>query len=777
MDVAARVQQGLEGRYRLVRQLGEGGMALVYLADDLKHPRQVALKVMRPEISWGSADQRFRREIDIAAGLSHPNVLPLHDSGEIDGLPYFVMPYVEGESLRTRLEREGRLPLDEALRVAGEVGDALAYAHSRGLVHRDIKPENILFQAGHAVVCDFGIAQIADGGDGHLTRTGHAVGTMAYMSPEQFEGGTSVDQRTDVYALACMLHEMLSGEAPFVAGSSHATLARKLTGTLSDLTAIRSDVPSTLQEELHRALSPDPEARHATAEDFVGALQTAMTLRAQEADRSRRWRRHVLQWGVGAASVLVLGVASWWAMQTMSGPRMERIAVLPFRNAANDTTQDFYVAGFHHDMVVELSKAVRVINPSSVARYAGTTLPTREIAQELDVDGVVQGSLTRRPDQITLALQLIDPGTDEIVWTETFLSAPGNVLALYHDAARVIAEQMGVTLTPTTLAALTDSREVDPQVYDLLLQARFHGQKLTAEGIDTAEEYYRLVLERDSLSAPGWAGLGSIWGLRAQMGFISGAEARERAAPFRDRAEELDPSLASVQYQRAFALAWSHWQLSEALEAFRMALEDDPTDSMLRVYYSQVLFYLDRDDEGLAEAEQAAQLDPFNTLVQGVYAQDLIFLKRYDEAERVLERARARDPESPYLLAMLRTAYHLMGRHEEAMEIWRASYQAAGDEEALSALENGWSRGGYSEALRSVARLFEVRAQSQYVTPWQIATLYTRAGDAEPALGYLESAYRDHDQNMLSILVDPIFDFIRAEPRFQALVDSLRTPR
>jgi len=751
-------------------------MAVVYLADDLKHPRQVALKVLRPEVISASAGDRFRREIEIAAGLNHPNVLALHDSGESDGLQYFVMPYVDGESLRARLDREGRLPLEAALKVADEVGDALAYAHSRGLVHRDIKPENVLFQAGHAMVCDFGIAQVAEWDDTRLTRTGHAVGTVAYMSPEQFDAGKAVDGRTDVYALGCMLHEMLSGEAPFAGGPPNATLARKLTGTLTDLTATRPDVPPTLDAEIRRATAADPAARHATAEEFVGALRAAMTLRAQEAERSRRWRRHALRWGVAAAGVLAVGSAAWWATTRLTAPGMERIAVLPFRNTGNDTTQDFYVEGFHHDMVVELSKAVRVINPGSVARYAGTTLSPAEIAEELNVDGVVEGRLTRDAERVSLDLQLIDRESLEIVWSQTFQSTPGQVLELYHDAARAIAEEMGVALSPAVLAKLTTADPVDPQVYDLLLQARFHWQKLTPEALDTAEEYYRLALERDSLSAEAWIGLADIWGKRAQQGLLSGAEAARRAAPFLARAEEIDPSLASIQFQRAGMLTWSQWRFSEGLDAFHRALDSDPTDSMVRAYYSQLLLYLGRNDEALAEVERAASLDPFNTLVQTLYAQDLIFLRRYQDAEAVLERTRARDPEAPYLLSTLRTAYHLMGRETDAMEMWRTSYRAAGDDETVAALEEGYARGGYSEALRSVARLFEARSQTRYVTPWQIATLYTRAGDAEPAVAYLQMAFRDHDQNMPSILVDPIFDFLKDDPRFQALVNALGVP-
>ena len=752
-------------------------MADVYLAQDVKHQRKVAIKVLRPEISTAVGTARFHREIEAAAHLNHPNVLPLHDSGEADGLLFFVMPYVEGESLRSRLDREGSLPLEDALKIAGEVGDALAYAHEHGLVHRDVKPGNILFQAGHALVCDFGIAQAARQAEEPLTRTGVAIGTIPYMSPEQLSGDRPVDRRTDIYALGCILHEMLSGANPFAGNTPESALAKKVTGTVPDLTALRPDVPHTVQAVVERALAVDPARRPETASALTTELTRAVTLQALEQDQRRRRTRRILRDGLVAAAVIAVSSVVWWGAHRAAGPRMERIAVLPFRNTENDTTQQFYVKGLHQDLIVEMSKAIRVINPGSVVQYASTTLPVRQIAQELRVDGVVQGSVTRGPDGVSLDLHLVDSETEEIVWSQAFEAAARNIASLYHDATLAIARQMGVALTPEALARLSPTDEVDPQVYDALLQARFHWQHLTSAGIDTAEEYFQLALQRDSLSAEAWVGLAQIWGLRAQMGFVSGAEAIRLAQPYMDRAAALDPTLASVQSQIALRMTWSEWRFQEARPVFVAALAADPTNSLLRAYYALLLLYLDRDEEALEEIERAAALDPFNILIQGLLAQDLNFLRRYEDAEAVLLRTMERDPEAPIVLSTLRTTYHLMGRHEEAMEMWRASYRALGDQEALDALEVGYRAGGYSAALRSVAELFLARAETQYVTPWQIATLFTRAGSAEPALDHLEGAFRDHDNNMPSIAIDPIFDFIREEPRFQALVDSLGLPR
>ena len=778
MDTDQRLREALAGRYRVERLLGEGGMALVFLAEDLKHRRHVAIKVLRPEVSAALGTERFLREIEVAARLNHPNILSLYDSGEADGLLYFVMPRVEGESLRERLDRARHLTFDDAFRITMEIGNALEYAHGLGLVHRDIKPENILFQAGHALVCDFGIAQVTEGAGEHLTRTGITVGTFTYMSPEQLIGDAVVDGRTDVYALGCLLHEMLSGEVPFSAPTAQASMARKLTGSVQRITETRPDVPPTVQGVLEGALAVEIGNRYPTAGAFTGALNDATTAAAVERDARQRRLRKRVRMAAGMAGVVLLAAGTWWVSTLGAGPSMRRIAVLPLVNESRDPAQDYYVQGVHQDLVQELSRAgLRVINPLSVARYAGTDRTIREIADELGVDGIIQGGVTVDPDRVGVRLTLVDGDTDEIVWTESFAETLRGVVSLYRQATRAIAQETGLRLPEEILARLSDVQEVDPQVYDALLQARFHWQKLTGEGLDTAEDYYELALERDSLSAEAWTGIGRGWLTKAQMGLITAEEASRHADPAMARAAEIDPSLAAVQASMATHLVWSDWDWKASEAAFVRALDSDPTDSVNRAYYSLLLLYLNKDEQALEEVRRAAELDPFNTLVQGLYAQDLNFLHRPEEAEAVLLRVGERDPEAPIVLSTLRTTYHLLGRHEEAMEMWRASYGASGDAEALAALDDGYATGGYDGALRAVADLFVARSDTTYVTPWQIATLYTRAGEGEQAMAYLEQAFEARDQNMPSIAIDPIFDFMRDDPRFRSLLERMGLPR
>ena len=781
MESMDRLTGALADRYRIEREIGSGGMATVYLAEDLKHRRPVAIKVLRPELSAALGTDRFLREIEVVAGLNHPNILGLHDSGEADGLRYFVMPFVEGESLRARLDREPSLPLEEAARITREIGEALHYAHGHGLVHRDIKPENILFQAGHALLCDFGITQVAGEAHERLTRTGMAVGTFTYMSPEQLTDDQGVDCRTDVYALGCLLHEMLSGEVAFPASTPQVALAKKLTGTATDLIARRPDLPRTLEGVLDRAMAVQADDRFPTAEAFTSALDVAITATAVEKGTRRRRRSRMLRAVAAVTGILLIGAGAWWVSGLIGSPAMERIAVLPFSNRENNPAQDYFVQGVHQDLVLELAKAgvgagLGVINAASVARYAGTALGLRDIAAELGVDGVVQGYASVGTDRVTVDLQLIDVLSEEILWTESFQSTTQSVGTLYRLAAGAIADFLGLRLDEEARARLAQSPEVDPAVYDALLQARFHWQKLTSEGIDTALDYYELALERsDSLSVEAWVGVALTWGARAQQGLISGVEASQMSEPAMARALELDPSLSGLQYELALFRGWTDWDWAGAEEAFRRALEEDPTDSMTRVYFGHLLLYLDRDAEALQEMDEAVRIDSFNTLVQAIYAMGLNALHRSGDAEMALQRVLERDPQAPIVLSTLRTTYHLLGRHEEAMEMWRTSYQA--NPEALEALERGYQAGGYLSALKAVADLRVERSATTHVVPWQIATLYTRAGLGEEALAYLELAFEEHDPNIPYISSDAIFDYMRAEPRFQALMDRLGLPQ
>jgi serine/threonine-protein kinase len=778
-ELLNRVSEALADRYDIQGEVGQGGMAVVYRAQDLKHRRQVAIKVLRPELAAAVGSERFLREIEIAAGLNHPNILPLHDSGEAGGLLFYVMPYVEGETLRDRLAGHSQLPLGEAVQITREVSDALGYAHAQGLVHRDVKPENILFQAGHALVADFGIARaISEAGGSKLTETGLAIGTMAYMSPEQAVGEAEIDARSDIYGLTCVLFEMLAGRTPFETGNAQAMLAQKVMGTAAKLADTRPELPPTLEVVVRRGLAKDPAERYDTAQGFATAVAHAITTAAIEEDTRRRRRALYARvfGGILVASLMVL--AGVWISSSMGGPTIERIAVLPIADFTNTPDQAHLLEGMHQALISELQKAgITVIGRRGVLRYAGTDTPVREIAGHLVVDAVVDASLLRSGDSLAIQVGLIDGETEAQIWSEDFTEGMPNVLAIYRRVTRSIADEIRFAMTPEVEEHLAAApRVVDPQVYDLILQGHFNRAKLTREGLDAAQRYYEQAIALDPNSAAAYAGLSVAWGGRSQMGLLPASETGPAADSAAARALELDPSYADseVRYMRAVRTTWGEWDFDAGTKAFELALEADPNHAQATAYFAQHLHIVGRPEEGATMFRRALELDPDDGLIQALYGLELMYERRFEFAVERMEDALRVTPNDPIALATLRTAYHMTGQHQQAIDIWRRSYTAQGHPDRLVALERGWEEGGYSAALRSVAEFMQEQSeQGLYVTPYQIGTLYTRAGEEERALDFLEQAYEAQDPNVPHLSIDPIFDFMRENPRFVALIERL----
>jgi serine/threonine protein kinase len=413
-----RLKAALADRYTIEREIGRGGMATVYLAEDLKHHRKVAIKVFDPELARALGAERFLREVEITARLNHPHILPLLDSGQIGdqtarrpdavsapstvALLFYVMPYVEGETLRERMTREGQLPLDDALEIAREVAAALSYAHSQGVIHRDVKPENVLLSAGEAVVADFGIARaITEAGGGHLTETGISIGTPVYMSPEQAAGAEKLDGRSDIYSLGCVLYEMLAGEPPYTGPTAQAIMAKKLSDAVPRVSVVRELVPRTVETALTRALAKAPADRFRTAQQFAEVLTSADLRPAQMAAGRRGPRLRGWRTAAAAAAVVLLGIGGWWGAHHLATPAMRRLAVLPLASFTNDSTQQYFVQGVHDALIFDLQQAgVSVVGRTSVLQYAHTEKPIRQIARELGVDGVIEGSVLRAGDSV-----------------------------------------------------------------------------------------------------------------------------------------------------------------------------------------------------------------------------------------------------------------------------------------------------------------------------------------------------------------------------------------
>jgi TolB-like protein/tetratricopeptide (TPR) repeat protein len=778
VDVLDQLSHGLSGRYRLDRELGHGGMATVFLAEDLKHRRQVAIKVLRPELGAAVGAERFLREIETVARLAHPNILPLHDSGNTGGLLYYVMPFVEGESLRERLQREGPLPVEEAIRIAMEVGDALDHAHARGLVHRDIKPENILLEAGHAVVSDFGIARaVSHAGRTRLTETGFVVGTVAYMSPEQATGEGALDARSDVYSLGCVVFEMLTGTTPYGGGSAPAVLARKVVDEVPAVSEVRPAVPATLDEVVRKALAREPDERYSSAKALTSALNQAVTTSALATHvRQRRVRRARL-WLTTAAGLAALTYGGWW-ITSARATRLQRLAVLPVVNLTNDPGQDYLAQGIQEELIQGLTQAGAVtLGRTSVARYRNTEERPRDIARDLDAGALVEGSLLfHSGDSVGITVRLIDGSSEATLWSQSFDRPVRDVVSIYQEVTQAIATQIRLAMSPAENARLATARPVDPQVYDAILQGRFYVLKLDREDVDNALHYFQLALERDPRSAAAYAGIARVWAARMQGGMVSAEKAMPPEEAAARKAIALDDSDARVHAILAEMDVWGKWDWNPAEAEFERTLQLDPNDAVTRAYYSQYLYMMGHPEEAVEQIQRARRLDPLSAVIRGLYAMDLMYAHRFQDAVDVCEETLRQWPEDDLAHSTIRSAYHMVGRYDDALRIWRESYTARGDTAAAAALQRGYASGGYRGALRAAAETLEAESKTRFVTPWQIGTLYTRAGDEERALDYLQKAYEAHDPNVPYLAVDPIFDFMRSNPRFQALLRKLDLP-
>jgi serine/threonine-protein kinase len=783
-DPIIRLNTALEGKYRVESELGEGGMARVYLARDMKHDREVALKVLKSELGEVLGTERFRREIDIAAKMSHPHILPVFDSGEAQGLFYLVMPFVRGESLRDRLDREGPLSLDEAVTVASEIADALAYAHESGLVHRDIKPENILFQSGHATVTDFGIAvATSDGADTRLTRTGMAVGTAAYMSPEQAAGSKEVDARSDIYSLGCILFEMLEGQRPFSGRSPQAVLASKLTGRLPELTRA-DDLPETLRPVLDRALAPEPGNRHQDARRFVTELRTALTATEIEAARVRRQRRTIAR-GIGTAAVVaLLGFTGWWAAGALTGPRIQRLAFLPFENELADPEQAPLLASLHDALIGEMQQVgLAVIGRRSVIGYLGESTPIGRIADTLEVDAVLEGRAEYGEDSVRISLTMTDGSTQLAMWSQSFAAAPRNVITLYRQATRAVVDEVELELTAEAAERLATVREVDPQSSELAMRGHYHLRRLTPQDLEVAEGLFNQALEIDAENASALGGLASVWAGRQQFGLASPVEARPLILDFQERALALAPDDPVLVATNAIVQTWVSWDWEAAGREFERALELNPNNWEARAYYSHYLVFMGRLDEAQAQAELASAGDPFSALIQSL-ANGMPTLGDEEAALEAAREALRLDPSQPVAHHRVILSLRIMGRQEEATRAEIDLFSIVGDTALANTMTRGLDEGGPHEAWSRGAAILEARSEFIYVSPVQLAQANLWAGHVERALDWLERGEEIGDPAMPYTLgawssvtrQGPAARALVADPRFQAIRERMGLP-
>src|SRR5437870_1600276 len=575
-ELVARLRAALADRYAIDRELGRGGMASVFLARDVKHDRSVAIKVLRPELAAALGAERFLREIEIAARLTHPHILPLHDSGEANGFLYYVMPYLEGESLRDRLNREQQLPVEEAVRIAREVASALNYAHSHDVVHRDIKPENILLSGGEAVVADFGIARalVAAGAD-KLTDTGLAVGTPGYMSPEQAMAEPRIDGRADTYALGCVLYEMLAGHPPFLGTTAQEILARHTLDPVPPLRTIRPELPAAVDRAVGKALAKAPADRFATAAAFVEAMTQAST----PPSFARRAARPAVFVAAGFAA-LVTGYVLLTRRSGSSDEPGPSIAVLPFKNIGGDVNNEPFSDGMTDEITTALGKVegLRVAARSAAFRFKGKNVVPEEIGRQLHVLYVLDGGVRMGGNRRRVSAQLINVARGNEIWAEEYDrdARDRDVFVVQDEITRAIVAALRVRLSGPASAALAEHATVSPEAHDLYLQGRYFFARRDSASLRKAQDYFERAIQQDSSYALAWAGLSDAYSHTGVFGYVPPRAVYAKAKAAALRALALDPTLAEAHTSLGFIALFYDWDWPTAGQQFDRALALDP---------------------------------------------------------------------------------------------------------------------------------------------------------------------------------------------------------
>ncbi len=649
-----RLTAALADRYQLQRELGRGGMATVYLAQDLKHDRPVALKVLRPELGAALGTERFLREIKLTARLNHPHILPLLDSGEAEGLLYYVMPYVEGETLRERLHREKQLPMDDAVRVAREVGDALSYAHSHDVIHRDIKPENILLEAGHAVVADFGIARaITAAGGEKLTETGVAIGTPAYMSPEQAAGSKDLDGRSDLYSLGCVLYEMLAGQPPFTGPTAESIVRQHLTVKPQAITSLRPAVPAPVAAALSRALAKTPADRFSPVSLFAQTLGQPASPPMPAAPPvsltapSRLMGRLVLIGVVlvlGGAGVLLL-LRSGRAPPAPTKPAgRTAIAVLPFENLSAEGPHAYFAEGLQDEILTQLFKvsALKVISRASVMGYAAPhTPPLKQIASELDVGSIVEARVQVVGRRLRVNVELIDAATGTYLWAERYDRTLDDAFAIQSEVAQRIVAAVGAALTSAEGRSLAQVPTENAEAYRLYLQAEYANRGgYVRQNMEIAQRFYERALALDPSFALAHAALSQLHG---SMSWFRYDPSPERLVRQREEAEialRLAPELPEAHWAMGDMHYYGRQDWAAALREFRIALLSQPNNGNLWSRIAATNRRLGNWNEVVEAFEKMRQLNPrAPNLFFDFGGNTFRFLRRYGDAIEAYRRA------------------------------------------------------------------------------------------------------------------------------------------
>ena len=744
-DLQKRLEHGLAGRYIIERPLGEGGMAVVFLAHDVRHDRHVALKVLRPELSQEIGPDRFLREIKLAARLTHPHILPVFDSGESEGLLFYVMPNMEGESLRDRMSKEKMLPLDEALRITREVAAALDYAHRQGVIHRDVKPENILMHDGAALVADFGIGKAMSTAGGSVTKTGFAVGTPAYMSPEQASADSTVDGRSDLYSLGCVLYEMLTGEQPFTGPNVQAIITKRFIAPVPHVRAMR-DVPEQLDVAVTRALARTPVDRYATTGDFAEAL-----LQIQREGQTPT--------GSTAATA----------------PPEKSIVVLPLANMSADPENEYFSDGMTEEIINALAKIpdLQVASRTSSFAFKNKEVDIQQIGAKLGVSSVLEGSVRKIGNRIRINAQLVNVANGYQLWSETYDRQLEDVFAIQDEISRAIVDALKVRLMGAREQPLVKPTTENLEAYTLYLKGRFFVNRLAEHDLHKALGLFEQALDADPGYARAYSGIADCWSNLADD-WVAPEEAYPKAKSAAVRAVQLEPTLGEAHTSIGKVLCWYEWDFDGASKSLAKAVEYNPNYAEAHFVYGSTLPAVGRLVEAIDELRKALVLDPLSAHFSRWLGRFLLYAERYEAA---IDQSRTTLEIEPNYFQ----AYLDIGAAELAQRRTEESLKAFRKGQSLNTAVRSYDAmivrplvvlGELEEATAIMERL-EAQAKTEYLRGEVLAMGWAALNDFDKAFACLQHALDAHSAGLIYLHLDPAYGPLRGDPRFAEMVRKI----
>ena len=763
--------------YQVEREIGRGGMAMVYLAHDVKHDRKVAIKVLRSEVAATLGAERFLDEIRTTARLTHPHIVPLLDSGSVDGVPYYVMPYVAGETLRAMLDRSGPLPVNDVVRFAGELASALTYAHEQGIVHLDVKPENILIESGQAVVADFGVSRaIATAMSSPLAETSTqptlVLGSPAYMSPEQALGESRMDGRSDIYALGCVVHHMLAGEPPFTGESASAILAHKLAEDAPPLGRYRSGLPVKVERVVGRAVRRTPADRFASAADFARALATAVNTHDDgDVNAVRRRRARTVGLVVGGLVVLALGAAAVAARRTSAGPEVRSIAILPI---VADSAHLPLADEIHARLIDDLAhvSALRVTGAASSARYRPSSQPIETIARELGVDALVEATLTPLGgDSVSLDLRLHPGQAAPSPWAREFVTDLGHLEGFRKQVARSLLTSLHLPLTLDERRWLERYRATDPRAARFYAVGRRMADSFDPSRFDNSIRAFQEAIRIDPDDPATYVALAETYQTMVGATHVNDTPAEMLGLARRaiDRALELDPDDAEAHTVKAGLLYMFYWKWDEADREFRRAIALNPGSGKAHWQYGAYLRFNGWRDSAVAELQRARSIDPLNPMFLGELSLAYAWANQGDSAVDWARLAVELEPNMAPVRYARSHAFLTAGQLDSAI---------ADGKKAMDLSPNFAVRLAevYVVAGRTADLEKLIASMPRPILDSFSLILAARRGNREMALRLLESLLQQRTPGLGVIRGDPAYESLASEPRFQAVLSQMGLP-